>query len=100
MAAFSSLFWNSTGVVLPEAPAAYRALRLDSAAALFDATLAHFPQPYPRDCMTRRRMFRLLPGEDYPSSGQFARLDKAYYDLFPGREFGRAADAYAIRNII
>jgi hypothetical protein len=97
---FQQLFWNSTGVVVPEAPAAYRALGLDLAAGLFDAALFHFPQPYPRDCMTRRRMFTLLPGENYPSSGQFERLDKAYYDLFPGREFGRAADVYAIRNII
>ena len=31
---FQQLFWNSTGVVVPEAPAAYRALGLDSAAVL------------------------------------------------------------------
>lgn len=97
---FQQLFRNSTGVVLPEAPAPYRALGLDSAAALFDAALRHFPHPYPRDCMTRRRKFTLLPGKDYPSSGQFDRLDRAYYDLFPGREFGRAADAYTMRNVI
>jgi len=97
---FLQLFWNSTGVVVPEAGAAYRALGLDSAAALFDAAILHFPHPYPRDRTIRRRTFTLSPGKDYPSSDKFAQLDKAYYDLFPGREFGRAADAYALRSAI
>jgi hypothetical protein len=96
---FQQLFWNSTGVLVPEAAAAYRALGLDLAAALFEAALHHFPHPYPRDCMTRRRTFTQLPGKDYPPPGQFDRLDKAYYDLFPGPEFGRAADAYALHNV-
>jgi hypothetical protein len=51
---FQQLFWNSTGVVVPEAPAAYRALGLYSAATLFDAALGHFG-----DYLIKRRARRI-----------------------------------------
>lgn len=94
---FLQLFWNSTGVLVPEAPAAYRALGLSAAAALFDAALGHFPVPYPRDRTTRQGTFTLLPDKD--SRSQFERLDKAYYQLSMDRKFELSADAYAIRYI-
>jgi hypothetical protein len=97
---FLQLFWNSTGVVVPEAPAAYRALGLNSAAALFETALRQFPSPYPRDRAARQKSFSLLPSQDYPPKGQFDLLDESYYDLFPARAFGRAIDAYAVRNVI
>jgi len=97
---FLQLFWNSTGVLVPEAPAAYRALGLDDAATLFETVLGHFARPYPRDRGPRRQTFTLLPGRDYPLRGQFDSLDDAYYARLPKDEFGRVVDAYAERHVI
>ena len=97
---FLQLFWNSTGVLVPEAPAAYRALGSDSAASLFEAALSHFATPYPRDRGTRQATFALKPGQTFPSRGQFDSLDSAYYSLFPKHEFGLAVDAYVERHVI
>ena len=92
---FLQLFWNSTGVLVPEAPTAYRALGLNPVASLIEESLKHFGAPYPRDREIRRQRFKLAPGTDFPKKGEFDSLDERYYDLLPGRDFDKAADSYA-----
>lgn len=51
---FLQLFWNSSGVLLPEAVEGYRALGMPKLAATFTSAAALLGLPYPRDIGERR----------------------------------------------
>jgi hypothetical protein len=51
---FHQLFWNSTGVLAPEAAAAFEQIQLPDLASTVREAIAFFPEPYPRDREVRQ----------------------------------------------
>ena len=99
---FQQFFFNSTGVLAPEAAAGFRAVGMPRTAAVVVAAMASFGEPYPRDREERQDALDALAtsgagDEDWDSP--FKDLDNRFYDLL-GRENGgmeRAAESYAAR---
>ena len=58
---FHQFFYNSTGVLAPEAAQAYRAVGLADVAAILEEAMSFFGSPYPRD---RSDRMSALPEED------------------------------------
>lgn len=61
---FAQLFFNSTGVLAPEAIAGFRSLGMPMVADVVAASLTIFPTPYPRDREERLGLFDLPDGEE------------------------------------
>ena len=117
---FHQFFFNSTGVLAPEAVAGFRAIGMPRTAAVVVAAMASFGEPYPRDCEERQDALDALDtggggdedededededkdedkDEDEDWVSPFKDLDNRFYDLL-GRENGgmeRAAERYAAR---
>lgn len=93
---FHQFFFNSTGVLAPEALAGFRAIGLHDWAALLDQAMGVFSTPYPRDQTERWRQFCGVPNEREIGE-MFDQLDWRFYEpLRNDYDFWeRAADAYA-----
>ena len=96
---FEQLFFNSTGVLVPEARAAFEALNLRDAAAVIEEAMSVFGPDYPRDRAQRVTMLEALLAASRRQSNPFTALDDRYYDLVPSERFESAADSYASRNV-
>lgn len=99
---FRQFFFNSTGVLAPEAAAGFSAIGMPRTAAAVAAAIASFGEPYPRDREERQDALDALDpdsNDDGDRDSAFADLDSRFYDLL-GRENGgmeRAAENYAAR---
>jgi hypothetical protein len=99
---FHQFFWNSTGVLAPEAVAGFHAIGLTTSAAVVAEAMQWFGVPYPRDRDERCDRLETLPrgrGRDRVEWDPFADLDERFYDSLrdePG-DWESAADAYAAR---
>jgi hypothetical protein len=83
---FLQFFRNPSGIVAPEALVALDAINQPKARALLETAMVHFGSSYPRDCETRRRLFKdtyLLDGK-LPSP--FDHLDSEFYKF---EEYGQ-----------
>jgi len=92
---FDQFFWNSTGILAPEALGAYRAMGLTEWADILADAMRYFAEPYPRDRSAREA--RLSVGDKQTRGVRFAGLDRRFYDWLhaePDR-WERAADRFA-----
>ncbi|CAN5394672.1 hypothetical protein BH09PSE1_BH09PSE1_02510 [soil metagenome] len=104
---FAQLFFNSTGVLVPEAIAGFRTLGMPMIADIVSAATTIFPMPYPRDREQRLNLFD-LPDKDEDGRVVFARfaeltapkldlLDKTFWQIMAVENgvYTKAANRYA-----
>jgi hypothetical protein len=60
---FTQLFWNSTGILSPEAIEAFVVIRQPKVAAVLDAAVKMLATPFPRDRADRKRELEALQEE-------------------------------------
>jgi hypothetical protein len=94
---FHQFYWNSTGILAPEAADAYEAIGMPRTAAIIRRSMSWFPPPYPRE---RHARLYLLDGYDeaHPKDhGPFRSLDDEFYDVaeLENGGFVSAANAFA-----
>jgi Domain of unknown function (DUF4375) len=97
---FHQFFSNSTGVLAPEAVAAFRAIGLEEWASLLREAMRFFGESYPREQDKRRELLATVPGNKREEWDPFYALDKRFYAWLHGDpdRCERAADAYASRT--
>ena len=90
---FHQFFWNSTGVLAPEAIKGFKAIGMPQIAAIVEQACSEVGNPYPRDRAERHK--RLA---DIGKQG-FDELDKRFFVLIESEAggFERASDSYAQR---
>jgi hypothetical protein len=95
---FDQYFFNSTGVLAPEAASAFRQIGMPQTAAAVERAMSFFGIEYPRDRDERQEAIDTAHGasgdEDFDP---FQEADDLFFDLI-GEEnggFEAAADAYA-----
>lgn len=102
---FVQFFWNGSGVLAPEAHAAFLQLGLADAAQVIERAISTMGSPYPRSCAERRR---ILDGvwESAPKvaalQDELLQLSSDFYSSLGGwrlRRFKQAADAFAVQHI-
>lgn len=94
---FHQFFSNPTGVLAPEALAAFRAMGLSEWASLLEEAMRFFGVPYPRDRMVRQELLAAVPGDQREESDPFDALDDRFFAWLheEGDRWQRAADSYA-----
>ena len=90
-------FSNSTGVLAPEAMAAFRAIGLADWAEILAAAMEFFGEPYPRERAARLALLDGRPGRQRKEWDPFDELDERFYAwLQPEADrWERAADRFA-----
>jgi len=96
---FHYFFTNYTGVLAPEALAAFRTLNLNEVAAVVEEAMSFFGTPYPRELDVRIAMLDSIPAETAAARDPFTTLDERFYGLLPENHFELTADAYAETNV-
>jgi hypothetical protein len=94
---FHQFYWNSTGVLAPEAASAYEAIGMPRTANTVRQSMSWFPAPYPRERQTRLDLLNEYD-EIHPSNGgPFRSLDDAFYEAAESENGGfvNAANAFA-----
>ena len=97
---FHQFYWNSTGVLAPEAADAFTAIGMPRTADIVRRTMSWFPTPYPRD---RESRIELLDGyaELHPESRDpFSSFDDEFYAVVESERGGfvRAANEFASQH--
>ena len=98
---FDQYFSNSTGVLAPEAAAAFRSLGMPKSAAAVEQAMAFFDSPYPRDRSEREEAleaaFDSSTSDDFDPFGE---LNESFFELLDTENggFEEAADKYAATN--
>ena len=92
---FHQFFWNSTGVLAPEAAIAFETIGMPKTASLVKQGMDWFDNPYPRQTRTRRQKLTLIDRKT-----QFRGLDDEFFLLWRSENGGflKAADAYALSS--
>jgi len=97
---FHQFYWNSTGVLAPEAADAFAAIGMPRTAEIVRRTISWFPTPYPRN---RESRIELLDShaELHPDSPDpFSSFDDEFYGVVESESGGfvRAANEFARRH--
>jgi Domain of unknown function (DUF4375) len=95
---FDQYFSNSTGVLAPEAVAAFRQLGMPLAAAAIERAMAYFESPYPRQRELRYAALKAAwEANGNRNPDLFAEADDAFFDGIKTENggFEAAANAYA-----
>lgn len=101
---FDQFFFNSTGVLAPEAVAAFRAIGMPKTASVIDDAIASLGAPYPREREERQDALSVLEAlspndsvDDDDWQSPFDTLDDRFYDLLSNENGGMedAARIYA-----
>ncbi len=97
---FHQFFFNSTGVLAPEAAEGFRAAGLTELAELLETAIARLGEPYPRDRAKRLAVLETLkrPGTKREECDPFYELDDRYYEAKDRLDFDRVLDDYARRS--
>jgi hypothetical protein len=98
---FHQFYWNSTGVLAPEAADAYAAIGMPRTADVVRRSMSWFPTPYPRDRETRIELLETYAAAMHPGSrGPFGALDEEFYGVVESESGGfvRAANEFANRQ--
>jgi Domain of unknown function (DUF4375) len=95
---FEQFFYNSTGILAPEAAEAFRKIGMPQIAVLIEQAMSLFGSNYPRDRSERDLALYVIcmaPADD--EDGPFSKLDQSFFDLIETENggFESAADAYA-----
>ena len=89
-------FFNSTGVLAPEAIAAFRTIGLPDIASVVEKAASKLGSPYPRARHVRQLQLDLLTGSNKKPHEVFAEFDDTFYAIWKGGDAWDAlADAYA-----
>jgi hypothetical protein len=97
---FHQFYWNSTGVLAPEAADAYAAIGMPRTAEIVRRSIAWFPTPYPRDRESRIELLDRY-AETHPEiRNPFDSLDEEFYQAAESENGGfvPSANAFAGRN--
>lgn len=102
---FHQFFFNSTGVLAPEAATGFRAIGMPRTADVVVAAMESFGAPYPRDREERQDALTALAALDPETSSDtdwdnpFTDLDSRFYDLLGCENGGmeKVAEGYAGR---
>ncbi len=94
---FHQFFFNSTGVLAPEAAAAFNAMGLPQLGRLVTSAMAVLGSEYPRDRDERQERLEALRPDDENSAARFESINEEFYKLLANEGGGweKAADAYA-----
>jgi hypothetical protein len=98
---FHQFFYNSTGVLAPEAVEGFRAIGLPDCAEILQEAMSVFGEAYPRERDDRMNQLPDGPEESGDEWDPFGEMDSRFYDALDGdgERFEQAADAYA-RNVL
>lgn len=89
-------FFNSTGVLAPEAADAFRTLGLEKCADIITSAMQFFGQTYPRDRAIRVALLEKYADDHGRDADPFEELDDQIYDeLEETGAFEEAADRFA-----
>jgi Domain of unknown function (DUF4375) len=96
---FHQFFFNSTGVLAPEAAAALNAMGLPLLGRLVATAMAVLGSDYPRDQDERQDRLDALCPDDEDSPAKFESMNEEFYQLLAteGGGWESAADSYAAR---
>ncbi len=85
-------FWNSTGVLAPEAVVGFREIGLNECARIVQEAMSFFGEEYPRDRETRQRFLE----EANEEGNLFSQLDDQFYEALDMQDgsFSATADKY------
>jgi Domain of unknown function (DUF4375) len=94
---FYQLFYNTTGLLAPEAVTGFRAIGLLEWSVLLSEAMAYFGDPYPRDRSVRLKGLPEAEGRERKEWDPFAALDDRFYRCSDatGMRWENAADSYA-----
>jgi len=94
---FHQFFWNSTGILAPEALAAFRAIGMSEWAELLAEAITFFGDTYPREWAERQDRLDEIPrGRRREDWDPFYHLDKRFYEFTDRWE--EMANAYSDRE--
>jgi hypothetical protein len=98
---FDQFFFNTTGVLAPEALAAFRTIGLEVWASLLEEAMQFFGDPYPRSQDDRWELLGRaeVPGAQGEERDLFCTLDNRFYAWLHEEPYRweRAVDAYVNR---
>ena len=94
---FHQFFYNSTGVLAPEAVDGFRAIGIATCSLLVVKAMDFFPKPYPRERRVRIEILDQHALELREAEDPFDRIDDRFYDVIDTENggFDAAADRYA-----
>jgi Domain of unknown function (DUF4375) len=94
---FDQFFYNSTGVLAPEAAEGFQAIGLDDLAALVRQAMSVFGDPYPRDREVRCDLLEKISVIDREEKEPFDYLDQQFYMCLgeDHQRYCKMADDYA-----
>lgn len=97
---FHQFYWNSTGVLAPEAADAYSAMGMPRTAEVIRRSIAWFRTPYPRDRGSRIEQLDRYAETHPESESPFAPMDDEFYQVAESENGGFlcAANAFAHRR--
>lgn len=96
---FLQFYWNSTGVLAPEAADAYAAIGMPRTAEIIRRSMSWFPIPYPRDRQTRIKLLDEYAEANPESDCPFDSFDNEFYEVAESESggFELAANTFASR---
>jgi hypothetical protein len=94
-------FYNSTGVLAPEAAAAFEALDMPKTARVVRSAIDWFGPTFPRDREHRMEALDQYEAEHDDNDGPFAELDDQFFDLVAEENggFEAAADRFSLHRV-
>ena len=94
---FHQFFYNSTGVLAPEAVAGFYAIGMPTCAWLIEEAMKFFGDPYPRERQSRIEVLKPYDIQDPDQEDPFGSLDDRFYEVVDSENGGflSAADQYA-----
>jgi hypothetical protein len=98
---FHQFFYNTTGILAPEAWRAFQRMGADQWAGLLEKAIVFFGEPYPRDRSERLNLLPKSEGRKRVEWDPFHALDKQFYEWLHAEKdrWNRIADAYAEQEI-
>lgn len=93
-------FWNTAGLLCPEAIAGFRAIGLGDLANTVKEAASFFGEPYPRERAARRAFLSPDAGSYASGKNAFEPMDERFYEALgtaPNR-WELAANAFAVRH--
>ena len=92
-------FFNTTGLLAPEATRGFRAIGLLDWSAVVSEATGYFGEPYPRERSVRLTLLPESDNRERQSWDPFVSLDQRFYDCADAtrHRWERSADSYAMR---
>jgi hypothetical protein len=95
---FHQFFYNTTGLLAPEAVEGFSAIGLPEWSALLAEAMGYFPVPYPRERALRLERLPVADGRPRAEWDPFTGLDDRFYESGDAKllRWELAADEYAL----